>query len=198
MPRPRKPRIITDQRGREYKLRSPSGHTNRGAPGVMRCANQFANDDGYGPEGLVCAECEHCRNYARSVYKCKLFETRGPASDIRASDPACKKFAPDPWLPPVARGWSHFDRMTPPPCWQERNGVRCGSTDRAGDYPKPATLCPKCLPPVIHTFGGHQTVDIEYALERRRQRTEAELHAMLHAQERRRLHVAARGVASCV
>jgi hypothetical protein len=52
---------------------------------------------GSGPEGRTCKECVHYTlvHWDRSYRKCKLARskwTRGPGSDIRASDPACLKF----------------------------------------------------------------------------------------------------------
>lgn len=54
---------------------------------------------GTGPEGETCKSCKHytIRRFSKAYRKCGLMEahwTGGPGSDIRASDPACKFWAP--------------------------------------------------------------------------------------------------------
>lgn len=53
---------------------------------------------GTGPEGQTCATCTHCRmrrGRSKRFYKCGLAIaawTHGRESDIRLSDPACRRF----------------------------------------------------------------------------------------------------------
>lgn len=52
---------------------------------------------GTGPAGETCKTCEHyvIRRYSKTYRKCGLMRaqwTAGPGTDIRASDPACKKW----------------------------------------------------------------------------------------------------------
>lgn len=52
---------------------------------------------GTGPAGETCRSCKHYtrRLYAKAYLKCGLMRaqwTGGPKTDIRASDPACKKW----------------------------------------------------------------------------------------------------------
>ena len=52
---------------------------------------------GTGPEGETCKSCRHytIRMYAKAYRKCGLMRdqwTGGPGTDIKASDPACKKW----------------------------------------------------------------------------------------------------------
>ncbi len=52
---------------------------------------------GTGPDGETCKTCAHytLRTFAKTYRKCGLMRahwTGGPGSDIKASDPACKKW----------------------------------------------------------------------------------------------------------
>lgn len=52
---------------------------------------------GTGPEGERCGTCRHLARirYSRTYLKCDLVRTHwtgGPATDIRAKDPACKRW----------------------------------------------------------------------------------------------------------
>lgn len=52
---------------------------------------------GTGPDGETCKTCKHyvVKSMAKTYRKCglmRLFWTSGPGTDIRASDPACKKW----------------------------------------------------------------------------------------------------------
>lgn len=55
-----------------------------------------AAQPGTGPVGETCKTCQHytLRHMSGTYRKCGLANwTRGPGSDIRASDPACEKWA---------------------------------------------------------------------------------------------------------
>lgn len=59
---------------------------------------------GTGPDGETCGTCRHMvrRKFSKAFLKCGLNEaawTRGPASDIRARDAACRKWEPSPPVP---------------------------------------------------------------------------------------------------
>jgi hypothetical protein len=61
----------------------------------------YAAQPGTGPEGKTCRDCRykqtHSNTGAKSWIKCELRRatwTHGPGTDIRASSPACAKFAP--------------------------------------------------------------------------------------------------------
>jgi len=60
-----------------------------------------ADQPGTGPAGETCKTCEHYArvHYHKSVHrKCALMEaswTHGPGSDIRASDPSCRRWEPE-------------------------------------------------------------------------------------------------------
>lgn len=56
----------------------------------------YAADPGSGPAGETCKSCRYCFRQcgtARTYYKCVAGRvTRGPATDIRLSAPACRKW----------------------------------------------------------------------------------------------------------
>ena len=81
-------RALTPAERKKLKRRDPIPHGHAAIPGT-------------GPEGETCRTCRHLerREFAKTYLKCGLMRsywTGGGGSDVRAKDPACRRWEPRP------------------------------------------------------------------------------------------------------
>lgn len=93
--------MVTDLFGKEVSEPAalPHGAVKRSGKRREPIPRGHAAQPGTGPEGETCRTCDHLyrRRYSKTYLKCGLMQahwTGGRGSDVRARDPACRRWEP--------------------------------------------------------------------------------------------------------